>query len=265
MQKEKRDYYKILEIRENAGLSEIKKAFREKAKKLHPDTGKGNNDSEPAMRELLTAYQVLRSKNLRRKYNEELRRYRAVKFDYREFLKGRAEDNYSQAKLIFFDLLHEREEEALKLYEEMEGNNGFCLETLLGPEDFMDCAFLLSEAFEKGNDFIIAFKLLYRIAQLETEINYFRHFTEDVLVKVKNIVCKKSNGEVPLEIQRQMVESIIPIDLFAKEKPNFLKKLAEIYLEMGNLDKARYYLNKSLDLKPGLSGTESIVKRLIYS
>jgi curved DNA-binding protein CbpA len=178
MLKDKENYYTLLGLHENASLSEIKKAFRERAKKLHPDTGATGSRSELAMRKLLTAYQVLSNKALRKKYNEELRRHRAAVFDYREYLKGRNGDLSSLAKLIFFDLLHERDEEALKLYRELEEEKGGSLEDLLGPEDYMDCAFLLSEAYENQNDYESAFRLLYRISELEMEIHYFRHFTE---------------------------------------------------------------------------------------
>ena len=264
MPKDPKDYYKILGVEENAALPEIKKAFRDKAKKIHPDTaGAGGSRSEPAMRELIAAYQVLRNKGLRSQYDEELRRFRAVKFDYREFLKRRSDDQSSQARLIFFDLLHGKEEEALDLYRKLEGKEGFSLEKILGEEDYMDCAFLLAEAFEKESDYIQAFRLLYRISELETEINYFKHFTEDVRVKVKNILFKKNKGSIPVDVQCRMLESIISMKLYSKEKANLLKKLAELNIDMGNFDKARYYLNQSLELKPGLAGTESMKKRLV--
>ncbi len=46
MQKTLSDYYAILEINENASLDEIKKAFRKKAKKFHPDRNTATSSQE---------------------------------------------------------------------------------------------------------------------------------------------------------------------------------------------------------------------------
>ncbi len=42
----KRDYYDILGISSSASATDIKRAFRRLAKKLHPDQNKGDKDSE---------------------------------------------------------------------------------------------------------------------------------------------------------------------------------------------------------------------------
>lgn len=39
-----KDYYKILNVAKTANNEEIKKAFRELAKKYHPDSNKGKED-----------------------------------------------------------------------------------------------------------------------------------------------------------------------------------------------------------------------------
>jgi hypothetical protein len=63
------DYYNLLGISPEADTSEIKKAFREKAYEVHPDTSaKGHGDSEKFV-ELNTAYQTLSDQVLRRHYN----------------------------------------------------------------------------------------------------------------------------------------------------------------------------------------------------
>ena len=41
------DYYKVLNISENATLEEIKKAFRELAKEFHPDKNKSSDGLTP--------------------------------------------------------------------------------------------------------------------------------------------------------------------------------------------------------------------------
>ena len=63
------DYYHLLGVSPEADTSEIKKAFREKAYEVHPDTSaKGHGDSEKFV-ELNTAYQTLCDPVLRKHYN----------------------------------------------------------------------------------------------------------------------------------------------------------------------------------------------------
>ncbi len=265
MTNQQTNYYQVLGIRDNATVSEIKKAFRERAKKLHPDTGISEKKSEPAMRELITAYQVLSNKRSRSEYDKKIKKHSKYVFDYRSFLLNRPFDMKSQAKLIFFDLLHKREHAAIERYGKLGQKDDFDLEILLGVEDFMDCAFLLSEEYEKRNDLISAFRLLYRISELEQDFNYFKHFTEEVLSRVRTLVCKKMSGKVSVYEHIRALEEALSLELYQSEWPFFLKKLAEIYLQMGKMKEARYYFNMSLDMKPGLAGTESLRKKLAYS
>ena len=41
-------------------MSAVTRAFREKAKKFHPDARKGDRSSEPQLRRILEAYQLLK-------------------------------------------------------------------------------------------------------------------------------------------------------------------------------------------------------------
>jgi len=65
------NYYEILGIPRDATQGEIKKKFRELAKKTHPD--KTKEDSEEEMVELNKAYEVLSDKENREKYDKYLK------------------------------------------------------------------------------------------------------------------------------------------------------------------------------------------------
>jgi len=62
------DYYKILGVKKDANAEQIKKNFRELAKKTHPD--KTKEDSEQEMIEINKAYETLSDEKLKEKYDK---------------------------------------------------------------------------------------------------------------------------------------------------------------------------------------------------
>ena len=64
-----KDYYELLGVKKNATEAEIKKAYRELAKKYHPDKNKGNKDAENKFKEISEAYAVLSDTEKRAQYD----------------------------------------------------------------------------------------------------------------------------------------------------------------------------------------------------
>ena len=55
----KRDYYEVLEVGKSASASELKKAFKKKAMKYHPDRNPDNPEAAEKFKEAAEAYDVL--------------------------------------------------------------------------------------------------------------------------------------------------------------------------------------------------------------
>ena len=65
----KRDYYETLGIAKGANADEIKKAYRRKAKELHPDRNADNPASEGLFKEANEAYEVLKNNDKKAAYD----------------------------------------------------------------------------------------------------------------------------------------------------------------------------------------------------
>jgi molecular chaperone DnaJ len=63
------DLYGLLEVRPDAGDEEIKRAYRRKARELHPDANGGDPVSEAKFKEVSFAYEVLRDPERRARYD----------------------------------------------------------------------------------------------------------------------------------------------------------------------------------------------------
>jgi len=92
----KKDYYKILGVSKEASQEEIKKAFRQLARKYHPDLNQGNKESEEKFKEINEAYQVLGNPQKKAQYDQygssafsadDLRGFRNFKFNFEDLFK----------------------------------------------------------------------------------------------------------------------------------------------------------------------------------
>jgi len=66
----KRDYYEVLEVGQDSGEADIKKAYRNLAMKYHPDRNPNDPKAEEAFKEASEAYQVLSDSEKRARYDQ---------------------------------------------------------------------------------------------------------------------------------------------------------------------------------------------------
>ena len=70
MAESKRDYYEVLGVSKDADEATLKKAYRQVAKKYHPDMNPGDAEAEKKFKEASEAYAVLSDPEKRRQYDQ---------------------------------------------------------------------------------------------------------------------------------------------------------------------------------------------------
>ena len=258
------NYYSCLGVSRTATPREIKKAFREKAKLIHPDiagTPQGGA-AEEGMRRLLNAYETLSDKDRREEYDQAYSRFvKVYRFDYRAFLREQEDDGTSQAKLIFFELLHLEYEEALRVWE-AQGGLDFPLERHLEREDWMDCSFILAEELEKRGRYYESFMLLVGLVREERRRPYFRHFMSDVEVFLKELVRLRLKSAVDNETYLECMTLLLDLRFPPKDEARWLRSMAETLGRMKDLKAAQGIFREALKRDPALSNAMQLRRKL---
>ncbi len=73
---ERRSYYEVLGVSEEADEQEIKQAYRRLALRYHPDVNPRDKSAESRFQEINEAYEVLSDADKRRAYNQLGQSYR---------------------------------------------------------------------------------------------------------------------------------------------------------------------------------------------
>ena len=108
-----KDYYRILELQTNrVSLSEIKTAYRELAKKYHPDVNIESKEAEDRFKDINEAYRVLSDSSAKRKYDRMWNNYVGNK-KRKEFEESRrgSDSVFSDFFNMFFGNTKEGQEE----------------------------------------------------------------------------------------------------------------------------------------------------------
>ncbi len=239
------DCYKILGVRPNATAAEIRRAYRIKAKQLHPDASH-NSETTEEFRTLVKAYEILSDVRQRSLFDESFftRHHSNVNrsvdsFDYRTWLLAR-EDEESRSKLIFFDLMHHREDEAVAEFKRMSVNHaGFRLAKWFTREDFMDYGFILCEELVLRQEYYDAILLLDQIIRMEKTFEYFKLFFPEVMALARNVLKKQIEGHVSDELALDAWERALELGFGKMDDAFFLRKMAAAYARLGDEATAR--------------------------
>jgi curved DNA-binding protein CbpA len=215
-------YYDLLGVRQGSSTGEIKRAFREKAKQLHPDIA-GSGGAE-AMRKLIVAYEVLSSPERRFEYDRAYNRFvKTPGFDYRIWLREQ-DDPVSQAKLVFFELLHLEEDEAIAIWRKS-GGLDFPMEQYLDREDWMDCLFILAEELDRRGCVYEAFSLLAALLREERRRPYFRLFTPELENYLKTLVRLRLKPQVDEETWFGCMETLMSLGFSAQDEARWMRSV----------------------------------------
>ncbi len=230
--------YQILGVRQDATAAEIKRAYRAKAKLLHPDKN-STSDSE-AFKTLVRAYEILSDEKQRSIFDSSLftrysmKRGKVNSFDYRTWLLAR-EDYESRAKLIFFDLMHNREDEAVEEFKRMSMNHlDFNLKHWFSREDFMDYGYILAEELVLRQEYFDAVNLLEQIIRMEYSYEYFRLFFPEVISFTLGILKNHIDRVISDELALDVYERALDLGFSKNDNVFFLSRMAEEYKRLGD-------------------------------
>ena len=282
------NYYHILEIGRDATASEIKRAFRELAKRYHPDKldiGYEPNqiaDAKRMFREVCSAYDVLHDKKRKSDYDRRLqyveRQTKSKSSFYDRF--NSVNQDYVKLELLFQSLLHQNYETGISMYEQLcnkceRNGRKWRIDDLFNYEDSRDCEFLIAEAYQKlgfdnGNSSVTeryrkierAMQIYESLLSAEGQRPCFKHFIKEVKERLKRIYLYHFSIEGYQQTSKIPLSKICALKLPKCETAWMYKKIAEFYVEIKLYPEAREVLLMAFELQPKLVGAKKICRAL---
>jgi tetratricopeptide (TPR) repeat protein len=260
------NYYEILDIQTDSSQEEIKKSFRKKVMKQHPDRNPDDRKrAEETVRVLIEAYQVLSDPERRLVHD------RRLNIDHTEEanetiwdeLRRRTYDPAARTRLMMHELLEGNSRRGAEIYEAlMRDYVNFDLLPYLDLKDYLDCKFLLAEEFERQGRLELALEMYTEVYKEEAEMPRLCCFFDDLKIRLKNIYTRdlprEKKPDVAIEYLMEAVE-------FGFDRPDtalIYKRIAECYVKLDKLGEARAALEQAFKIYPKLKSVRRICDKL---
>ncbi len=261
------NYYSVLQVERQAGLAEIKRAFRRLLKRYHPDRNRSNAAwAEQRTREIVEAYHVLSDERRRKFHDQQL----SI-----ESLAAATTNNgtpppspatngvAARCRQLFDYLLRGNSAVALDLYENLRGKREtFDLYPYLTLKDHLDCKFLLGEAYEQRGQLDEALALYEEVFQEELEGPRLRYFFDEVQERIVTIYCQHLARSAEPHDAVRYFQHALKLGLPHRDRAEIRKRLAETLLKTGDRDNAARELREAIRLHPGIKGVQRLATRL---
>ncbi|MGR3219123.1 MAG: DnaJ domain-containing protein [Candidatus Anammoxibacter sp.] len=261
-----KNYYEILQVEQCAGTEEIKKAFRNLAKKYHPDKNRDDQEwAEGKTKSIIKAYNTLTDVKLREQYDTQLASVKSTTTKQSN-IKANGNKISFQIKMILNDLVNNLGKKAIENFEYLKKHTrGFALHKYITGRDYLDCMFLLGEEYERQEKYNLAityYKKIYEKVKRTTKDTDYSFFFDETKNRIKKIYCKKLAKNTSTSEAVSHYQSVLKLHINNNERAYIYKKISECYFKMEEYHSAVANLNTALNIKPTLKGINKIQTRL---
>ncbi len=261
------NYYDILEVHHEVSTEDLKRSFRALIKKYHPDIhGPNKLWAESKTKIIIQAYKTLSDTATREQYDRLYKHHLRVRQTTESYTKtettAETKTTKTEAKFILFDLLNGNIDKAIENYERLL-RDYIDIDFLshLNHRDYIDCKFLLAEAYEKLGKYEVAIEFYEFIFEREKS-TIRNHLLAEIKERIKNIYCRKLAKYVSPEKALCYYEKVLKLNLQKNENAFIYKKMAECYLKLKEYENSHKHLNIALSLKPNIQGINKLKAQL---
>ena len=183
-------------------------------------------------------------------------------FDYRVWLKERLDEPEYTAKLVFYDLLHDLEDEALELDERIRDSDEGRLERFFERPEAMDAEFCIAEEYAARGRFVDAYRVMVKLIAMEQRSPGFGYFYDIVLARFRRLVLEDLPRVLEPEILLETLAEAVECRSSAENDAQFLRKRAELLFRLGRASEARTAVARAAALAPKLPGLKALAMKL---
>lgn len=262
------NYYDILEIHHEVSAEEIKRSFRTLIKKYHPDIhGPNKHWAETKTKTIIQAYKTLSDSTTRKQYDslykQHIQTFKTPKPPKKTSTTTKPDDVTPQVRLLFADLLNGNIHQAVEHYDRLRKyspHKDYFLH--LNLRDYVDCKFLLAEAYEKMGEYETSIEFYECLLEKGKNTSDRKHLLDEVKERARNLYCRKLARRASPEKALIYYEKVLNLNLYKNENAFIYKKMSECYLQLKEYENALKHLNTALSLKPNLPGINKLRAKL---